>query len=199
MAKHSTSEPAHWAPTHQAAPAPVRRPAGTSRFSARFITLATRVLLTLMAVSVAAGFILGPLSDTVDGEAGDTLGVIAAALVIGGILVPLLLAAILGGEAIRAGAGIIGFFLIVGMTSAIAGSTELGYELLGPVRTPWAFWGGVALMALSVLAFWIVGWIARVPMWIQAPFIGSPRVVVRGSSDSPTDVVLTNDLDKRGP
>lgn len=199
MKKDSSGRRMSWAPTRQAAPAPVRRPAGTYRFSDRFIKTATTVLIALMLVSVIAGFIIGPLSDTVDGEAGDALGITAAVLVIGGLVVPLLLAAVLGGEAIRAGAGIIGFFLIAGLFAAVAGSTELGLDLLGSAWTPWAFWCGVALMALSVIAFWIVGWIARVPMWLQGPFIGSPRVVVRGSSASPTDVVLPNDLDERRP
>ncbi len=149
-----------------------------------------------MLVSIAAGFIIGPLSDNVAGEAGDALGMVAAALVIGGLAVPLLLAAVLGGEAIRAGAGVIGFFLIVGMFAAAAGGSGLGQELLGPVWTPWAFWGGIALMVLAGGSFWIVGWIARVPMWIQAPFFGSPRVVVRGSSENPVDLVLPNELDE---
>lgn len=175
---------------------PARRPAGTFRFSDRFIQMATTILMTFMLVSVAAGFIIGPMSDNVPGEAGDALGNTAGALVIGGLVVPLLLAAVLGGEAIRAGAGIIGFFLIVGMLAAVAGSTELGQEMLGRAWTPWAFWGGSALMVLAVAGFWIVGWIARVPMWIQAPFLGSPRLVVRGSSGNRADVVLPNELDE---
>ncbi|HSO90778.1 MAG TPA: hypothetical protein VLR70_06490 [Arthrobacter sp.] len=146
-------------------------------------------------MSITAGLIIGPLSSKVAGEAGDALGNAAIALIIGGTVVPLLLAAVLGGEAIRAGAGFIGFFLIVGLLAATAGSTELGLELLGPVWAPWALWGGIALMALAVAGFWIVGWIARVPMWLQAPFLGSPRVIVRGSSDDPADVVLPNELD----
>ncbi|MDI3213409.1 hypothetical protein [Arthrobacter sp. AL12] len=110
-----------------------------------------------------------------------------------------LLAAVLGGEAIRAGGGFIGFFLILGMLAAVAGGTELGQEMLGRTWTPWAFWGGTALMALAVGSFWIVGWIARVPMWLQAPVLGSPRVVVRGSSENPADIVRPNELDERAP
>ena len=112
-------------------------------------------------------------------------------------MLPLLLAAVLGGEAIRAGGGLIGFLLIVGMLAAVAGGTELGRELLGRAWTPWALWGGTALMALATAGFWIAGWIARVPMWLQGPFPGSPRVVVRGSSDNPADIVLPNELDDR--
>ena len=197
MKKHSSLQPASWAPTRQAAPAPARRPDGTFRFSDRFIKTTTTVLITVMLVSITAGFIIGPLSDDVAGEAGDALGMAAGALVIGGLVLPLLLAAVLGGEAIRAGAGFIGFFLIVGLLAAATGGSELGQDMLGPIWTPWAFWGGIALMVLATGSFWIVGWIARVPMWLQAPFLGSPRVVVRGSSDNPADIVLPNELDER--
>lgn len=197
MNKHSTPQPTSWAPTRQAAPARASRPAGTFRFSDRFIKMVTTVLVTVMLVSITAGFIIGPLSDNVAGESGDVLGTVAAALIIGGLAFPLLMAAVLGGEAIRAGAGFIGLFLIVGMFSTAAGSTELGQEMLGRVWTPWAFWGGIALMVLAVAGFWIVGWIARVPMWLQAPFVGSPRVIVRGSSENPSDLVIPNDLDEQ--
>jgi hypothetical protein len=175
----------------------VSRPAGTFRFSDRFIKTTTTVLITVMLASIAAGFIIGPLSDDVAGEAGDALGIAAGALIIGGLVIPLLLAAVLGGEAIRPGAGFIGFFLIVGMFATVAGSTELGQELLGPVWTPWAYLGGIALMVLAGGSLWIVGWIARVPMWLQAPFQGSPRVIVRGSSENPADVVIPNELDEQ--
>jgi hypothetical protein len=159
--------------------------------------MATTVLVSFMLVSVIAGFVLGALSDTVARDARDDLVTAAGTLIIGGITLPLLLAAVLGGEAIRAGGGFIGLFLILGMLAAVAGGTELGQEMLGRTWTPWALWGGIALMALATASFWIVGWIARVPMWLQGPFLGSPRVIVRGSSDNPADIVLPNDLDDR--
>jgi len=195
--RNSATQLESWAPTRQAAPAPDRRPDGTFRFSGRFIKMATTVLVSFMLVSVIAGFVLGALSDTVARDARDDLVTAAGTLIIGGITLPLLLAVVLGGEAIRAGGGFIGLFLILGMLAAVAGGTELGQEMLGRTWTPWALWGGIALMALATASFWIVGWIARVPMWLQGPFLGSPRVIVRGSSDNPADIVLPNDLDDR--
>ncbi|MET4096597.1 hypothetical protein ABIB51_003551 [Arthrobacter sp. UYCu712] len=143
--KNSATRPTSRAPTRQAARAQAHLPTGTYRFSDRFIKTTTPVLITVMLVSIAAGFIIGPLSDNVAGESGDVLGLVAAALIIGGLALPLLLAAVLGGEAIRAGAGIIGFFPIVGMFAAAAGNSELGQEMLGPVWTPWAFWAASRL------------------------------------------------------
>ena len=197
MKRNSATQLESWAPTRQAAPAPDRRPDGTFRFSDRFIKMATTVLVSFMLVSVIAGFIVGALSDTVDRDAQDALVTAAGALIIGGIMLPLLLSAVLGGEAIRAGGGVVGFFLILGLLAAVAGGTELGQEMLGRAWTPWAYWGGIALMALATGGFWIMGWIARVPMWLQAPVLGSPRVVVRGSSDNPAEMVLPNELDDR--
>lgn len=190
-------QPESWAPARQAAPAPESRPDGTFRFSDRFIKMATTVLVTFMLVSIVTGFVLGALSDTVDQGARDGLVTAAGALIVGGLVLPLLLAAVLGGEAIRAGGGLIGLFLIVGMLAAVAGGTELGQEMLGRTWTPWALWGGSTLMVLATASFWIVGWIARVPMWLQGPFLGSPRVIVRGSSANPADIVLPNELDDR--
>lgn len=153
--------------------------AGRYRFSGRFIGWTTTVLMVSMIGMVAAGFIVGFYSDSVEGESGDILGMVAVALIIGGLTLPLLIAAVLGGEAIRKGAGAIGFFLMVGMFATVAGSTELGRKLLGPDWTPWAVPGGTALMIIAVVSFWIVGWIAKVPMWIQDPILGSPRLYVR--------------------
>lgn len=169
----------------------------TYRFSGRFIKTTTTVLITAMLAMIAAGFILGPLSDNFEGETGEVLGIVAVALIIGGLGLPLLIGAVLGGEAIRPGGGIIGFLLIAGMFAAAAGMTEAGQEMLGPVWGPWAFWGGTTLMVLAVGGFWIIGWIAKVPMWLQAPVLGSPRAYVRGSSENPADTVLPNELDRR--
>jgi hypothetical protein len=108
-----------------------------------------------------------------------------ASLILGGIVLPLLIAAVLGGEAIRAGGGVVGFFFIAGLFTIIAGENELGQEMIGPVWAPWALWGGGALMVLGGAGFWIIGWIAKVPMWIQAPFLGSPRVDMRGRPETP--------------
>ncbi|WP_431279976.1 hypothetical protein [Leifsonia poae] len=169
----------------------------TYRFSDKFISVTTTILITVMLVMIAAGFILGFVSDSLDSDAADVASSVAIWLIIGGIALPLLIAAVLGGEAIRAGGGIIGFLLIVGLFATVAGSTEMGQDALGPVWSSWAFWGGITMMALAVLGFFVIGWIAKVPMWLQAPVIGSPRVYVRGSSDSATDAVLPNKLDGR--
>jgi hypothetical protein len=52
-------------------------------------------------------------------------------------------------------------------------------------------------MVLAGAGFWIIGWIARVPMWLQAPVLGAPRLFVRGSGKNAADVVIPNELDEQ--
>ena len=81
------------------------------------------------------------------------------------------------------GAGGSGCFLIRGMFASALGSNDLGKDRLGPEGASWAFWGGIAAMVVAGVGFWIVGRIAKVPMWIQGPEFGSARAYVRGRGD----------------
>jgi hypothetical protein len=194
--KNSAAQPTFWAPTRQAR-AQTARPNGTFRFSDRFITRTSTALVVFMFVFIGAGLIIGPIGVNIGGDAEETLVILAVWLLGIGTVLPLLLSGILGGEAIVAGGGLIGFFLIVGLFAFVAGGTDQGLELLGPVWAPWAFGGGLALMVLAGAGFWIIGWIARVPMWLQAPVLGAPRLFVRGSSKNAADVVIPNELDEQ--
>jgi phosphotransferase system glucose/maltose/N-acetylglucosamine-specific IIC component len=165
---------------------PGDRPKGRYRFSDRFIKRATTTLLVAMGVIVVAGFVLGFVSDGVSGEAGEQLANTAIVVVVAGFVLPLLIAAILGGESLKRGAGVIGFGLIVGLllvATTLAESTRAFYGSWAVA----AFWVGVALLVLGVVGFWLVGSAARVPMWLQLPFIGSPRVYTQGESERPGD------------
>jgi hypothetical protein len=149
------------------------------RFSDRFIAIGTWVLIGILVVCLGAGLLLGFIGDGVGGDAGEILSGVAVCLIIGGFAVPLLAAAVLGGEAIKRGGGIIGFFLIVGLGCAVAGGAGGVAEELGPVWRPILLWGGIGLMVVACAGFWIIGYLAKVPMWIQAPVLGSPRLWVR--------------------
>ncbi|TFV95384.1 hypothetical protein [Orlajensenia leifsoniae] len=164
--------------------APAVKRTGSYRFTPRFISVTTRVLMGVLLGMVALGFILGFISDGVAGEAGETLGTIALGLILGGFLLPLLVAAVLGGEAIMAGGGIIGFLLIVGLVMTAAGSTEIGRDFVGDEWMPGLFSGGIILSVLAVAGFWVIGWIMKVPMWI----LGSRRTYQRTDAAESTDV-----------
>ena len=103
----------------------------------------------------------------------------------------------LGGEAIRAGGGVIGFLLGIGVVSSAIAATDLGRDFLGPVWAPVALFGGIGCVVLGVIGFWVIGWIARVPMWLQAPSPGAPRRYVRGRAERPEDREIPNRLDGR--
>ncbi|MDN4645716.1 hypothetical protein [Arthrobacter sp. PsM3] len=132
-----------------------------------------------MSVSIGAGLIIGPIGVNTGGDAEETLVILAVWLLGIETVLPLLLSGILGGEAIMAGGGFIGFSLIAGLFAFVAGGTDQGLELLGPVWAPWAFGGDIALTVLAGAGFSIIGWIARVPMWLQAPVLGAPRICAR--------------------
>ena len=139
------------------------RPRGRYRFSDGFIRVATAVLLITVGEAMSNG---------------------AVFLIVGGFVLPLLIAAILGGEAIAPGAGLLGFGLIAGLALFALMQAEYFRDLVGP-WAPGALWGGLALMIMSGIGFWLVGRAAKVPMWLQAPVPGSPRVYVQGESEHP--------------
>ncbi|MDN4615328.1 hypothetical protein P5G50_12810 [Leifsonia sp. F6_8S_P_1B] len=168
---------------------PGDRPEGRYRFSDRFIKRWTAILLVAMGVIVVAGFVMGFLSDEVSGEAGETLANAAIAVVVAGFVLPLMVAAILGGEALKPGAGFIGFGLILGvllLATTLAEATRGFYGSWAPA----AFWAGVVLIVGCGIGFWLVGFAAKVPMWLQLPFLGSPRVYTQGESERPGDANL---------
>lgn len=113
---------------------------GAYRFSDDFIKTVTTVFCVSMVGMIGGGYLLGYLSDNFEGETRNIFSILGLSVVITGITLPLLIAGILGGEAIMRGAGALGF--------------------------------------------WIVGWIAEMPIWIQGPELGSPRAYVRGPGDN---------------
>lgn len=159
---------------------------GAYRFSDEFINRGTTILCVSMVGMIGGGFLLGYVSDNFEGETRDIFSIVGLTVAIAGITLPLLIAGILGGEAIMRGAGVLGFLLVMGLFACAVGGSDGSKELLGPVWAPWAFWGGIAAMVIGGAGFWIVGWIAKVPMWIQGPELGSPRAYVRGPGDKRT-------------
>lgn len=118
---------------------------------------------------------------------------------LGGPAVALYYSAIAGGQAIWKGGGWIGGALITGLLACAVGWVLWGMRGTH-VLSMTLLWGGITLMVLSTIGFWIIGWIAKVPMWVQAPIVGSPRVYVRGQGDAAhRDVTLPNALDDRAP
>lgn len=84
-------------------------------------------------------------------------GWLAGGLLLGGIAVPLLIAAVLGGEAIRRGGGIVGALFAAGL---VGGPTGSGFDI------PWLTIAGYSALALGVIGFFVIGFAAKVPIWI---------------------------------
>ncbi|MRK00543.1 hypothetical protein GEV27_03310 [Aeromicrobium sp. S22] len=145
------------------------------RFSDEFINRWTRLLVIALFVITGAGIALGVASDA-DGAPG-WLGAAAAVVLVLGIAGPIIASAVLGGEAIRRGGGVIGALFAVGL---LAGASGAALEI------PWLMWGGGIVLALGIVGFWVIGWIAKVPMYIGLP--GAHGKVVQREDDRPEDL-----------
>jgi hypothetical protein len=135
-----------------------RKP-GTFRFDTATTDRWTRVLLVVLGVTVGVGIGLGIASDSAG--APDWLATAATVVVIAGVAVPLLVAAVLGGEAITRGGGLVGALLVAGMAVAGWGFWD--------DSTPWKV-AGFALAGAAVVGFWVMGWRAGVPMYVGLPW-----------------------------
>jgi hypothetical protein len=135
------------------------------RFSRRFIAVATGVLIALMFVLPVVGIALGY-------ALGDEEGDLTIVLAIAGFGLPLVAAAVLGGESIRRGAGVVGLLLAAGLIAGPIG-------VVAGIR--WLIVIGVVLVVAGGVLFWVIGFKAKVPMWI-----GLPGAKVRSWND-PSD------------
>jgi hypothetical protein len=135
-----------------ASDAPQRYPSGY-RMSDRFITVVSTVLSITMLVLVGLGFLLGLVFD----NSADWVAPTAISLILGGIGLPLLVAAWLGGQALHRFGGPVGALLIVGFAGIVLGTTNhlLAIGLIG---------GGV--VAVSIVLFWVMGRKAGVRMFL---------------------------------
>jgi hypothetical protein len=156
-----------------------RHPSGF-RFSDDTINRWSGSLVAVLFVVTGVGLGLGLASDT-EGSPG-WLGIVATVVTVGGVVGPILAAAVFGGESIRRGGGVIGALFTYGL---VAGAAGLGLDI------GWAFWTGVVATGLGVMGFWVIGWIAKVPMYIGVPWAHG-RVVKR-SDAAPTDRIGTDD------
>ncbi|AWB93438.1 hypothetical protein [Aeromicrobium chenweiae] len=128
------------------------------RFSDEFIKKWTNALIITLFVVTGVGVALGLASDA--DAAPSWLGEAAVVVIVIGVVGPILASAVLGGEAIRKGGGVIGLLFTAGF---VAGGAGKGFEI------PWLMWTGGVVAALGVLSFWVIGWIAKVPMYIGLP------------------------------
>lgn len=152
----------------------------TFRYSDAFVKRATWVLIACMFVLPAVGIGLGISSD---GDwAPEWLGTFAGIFTVGGFVAPILVAAILGGEAITRGGGLVGLLFTYGLVGGATG------QALG---IGWLKWTGIAALVATVVGFWVIGWIAKVPMYVGRP--GAHGPVVQRKDPSPSHQIIDDD------
>lgn len=138
-----------------------RPPSGQSRRHPAFLRWAlahesatTAILLGLMAVLAGISVVVGAWI-TRDGEMlGETT---AALLFTTPVILPIAIAALMGGIAVHPR----GWIPALGLSAGL---------WLGPigmmVERDALLWAGVALCVAGTVGFWVAGWVARFPMWI---------------------------------
>jgi hypothetical protein len=147
------------------------------RFSARTIRVLRRVFIITLIVGLAGGIGFGVIaSGIVGGTPPAWAQAISFSLIGIGIVVPIGGGAVFGGEAIMRFGGFVGGLFAFGLI-AVAFGTTFGLRLL--------FWLAIAALVFSVVLFFVIGHLAKVPMWIQLPFFGSPRTYVSGARPAP--------------
>lgn len=142
---------------------------GIYRLSDNVITFWTRFLLVMMAVGILGGFAFaGIVGSSFDGDMPEWVVTTTGILMLGvGVALPLLIAAILGGVAIHR-FGPIGTVLLVGsIVPLVIGRTTEDQTL--------AIVGLIGVIAGGVLTFYL-GIKGGVPIWLQLPSPGSPRM-----------------------
>ena len=85
-------------------------------------------------------------------------GIIAGvAIMVSGVVLPLLAATALGGESLHRGGSVVGILVAVGLLG-----TGVGAVVDFPWVTPWS----IAAMIAGGIGLFVLGFIRRVPMWI---------------------------------
>lgn len=138
-------------------PVTTRNPRGF-RYSDGFIRRWTRVLVIAMIGLPLIGIGLGISSD---GDwAPDWLSTFALVFTVVGFVGPILIAAVLGGESIVRGGGLIGAVCTYGLIGGPTGQV---------LKIGWLRWTGFTALALSVVGFYVIGWRAGVEMYVGRP------------------------------
>jgi len=154
---------------------PGRRKAGERvfRFGDDFIKRTTIILLISIPVLLVVGFLVSFITWNIADQAGEDAGAaigpaIGAWIMVASVLLPLAIAAALGGEAIVRGGFAVGLTLVAGIgIFAIAPTFDQAW------LQPW----GIGLIALGVVLFFVIGAIRKVPMWLGYGYLGSPKAI----------------------
>ncbi|MDT0269146.1 hypothetical protein RM844_22930 [Streptomyces sp. DSM 44915] len=134
----------------------------------------TRTILIGLGVGVALVLVGLVLGGSFDGSVPEddpkwnlVWGVLIAGIAVGGlaVLVPLLLAFVLGGLSIHRYGWIPGLLTYVGMLATACGGA-LDEDVLGEWLDGWLTQVGIGLLVVGVLGFFLVGHLARVPMTV---------------------------------
>jgi len=158
------------------------------RFSDKFIKVMTGWLIAWIFIGTGLGFGLGALGDVFFAtdygpEVPGWYTIMAISFAISGVALPLIVGAILGAMAINKYAAPVAILLLAAIGSYTYGKLVDGQGI-------WMLYGiigGIVAIAL----FFYIGFQAKVPIWLQLPVLGSPRLYLtkdKASKENPRNI-----------
>lgn len=142
------------------------------RYSDTFIRRMTNWLIAYIFIGTGLGFGIGAMGDVffANTDTPTWYTVLAVTIMASGVGLPLLLGAWFGASALNKYAGSVGLLLCAGIGA-------LAYGKVADDQTMWTWIGAGALIA-SVGLFFLIGFRAKVAMWLQLPILHSPRLYI---------------------
>jgi hypothetical protein len=153
------------------------------RYSTKFINTLTGWLIAWIFIGTGLGFGLGALGDVfyAHTDVPTWYTVLAVTVMASGVGLPLLVGAWLGASALNKYAGPVGLLLCAGIGALTYGKVVEGQSM-------W-IWIGATTLVVCVGLFFLIGFRAKVAMWLQLPILNSPRLYIskgEGSNDKKT-------------
>jgi hypothetical protein len=153
------------------------------RYSDTFIRKMTNWLIAYIFIGTGLGFGIGAMGDVFFAHTNTPTWytVLAVTIMASGVGLPLLVSAWLGASALNKYAGPVGLLLCAGIGALAYGQVVKGQSM-------W-IWIGATALVVSVGLFFLIGFRAKVAMWLQLPILNSPRLYIskgKGSNDKKT-------------
>ena len=142
------------------------------RYSTKFISTMTGWLIAWIFIGTGLGFGVGAMGDVffANTTTPTWYTVLALTITASGVGLPLLVSAWLGASALNKYAGPVGLLLVAGIGA-------LAYGKVVERQSMW-IWIGAASLVVSVGLFFLIGFRAKVAIWLQLPILYSPRAYI---------------------
>jgi hypothetical protein len=156
------------------------------RYSDKFIRVMTGWLIAWIFIGVGLGFGLGMMGSVFfpNSDAPAWYTTLAIGIAVSGVGLPLLVGAWLGASALNKYAGPVGLLLCFGVGALVYGKNLENHVM-------WT-WIGFGSLVLSVGLFFLIGYRAKVAIWLQLPVFHSPHLYISKGEPDDKKKIPTN-------